>query len=63
MLAYVEIYNLLVKNTNRPIIKKNLEYTSATKHNRSLKVAVKGLDFMVNPLYIHQVLIKQFDLK
>jgi hypothetical protein len=23
------------------------------KHNRSLKVAVQGLDFMAHPLYIH----------
>jgi hypothetical protein len=26
------------------------------KHNRSLKIAVQGLDFMAHPLYIHRSL-------
>jgi hypothetical protein len=61
-LCFLEALNNVVSayTYNVPIIKliseENISTHTVTvklKHNRSLKVAEQGLDFMAQPLYIH----------
>jgi hypothetical protein len=57
------LYIPLTLTLNISIFFTHCVFTCFLKHNRTLKVAVQGLDFMAHPLYIHTNIRVSYDCR